>query len=374
VAATPRTRAAEVADKVAQVRDLLRREGAVAMAVGRVSNFAWLSAGGRSFIPVTGDVGAAWVVVSADRVVVCTSNIEAARLAEEELDGLDWEVQARPWWEGAPLAEVQRVVGGAGPVLADAPLPGARDAAAELARLRARLCPEEQLRAAAVGRDTAWALEDCCRAIARGDSEFAIAGRLAKECYARGIEPVVHLVAADDRVFTRRHPLPTDRRVAHYAMVVVCGMRAGLVLSATRLVHLGPVPPELRRRWEAAARVDAEMIAASRPGVTAGQVLAVAQEAYARLGFPEEWRQHHQGGLAGYASREWRAVPGGPEPLAAGQIVAWNPSVAGAKSEDTVLVRDAGPATVLTATGAWPVRGFTAHSGDAIARPEILEL
>ena len=367
-----RSRAEEAARKVARLRQLLRREGAAACVLMRVANFAWLSAGGRSFIPLTADTGAAWAVVTPERVAVVTSNIEAARLAEEELAGLGWEVLAYPWWEGSATARVRELAGDDAPVLADGPLPGARDVGGEVATLRALLGPEEQRRAAAVGRETAEALEACCRALRPGDTEFVVAGRLAQECYGRGLEPVVHLVAADERAHSRRHPLPTARRVARYAMVVVCGMRDGLVLSATRLVHFGPVGDDLRRRWEAAARVDAEMIAASRPGATAGAILAVAQQAYARAGFPDEWRYHHQGGLAGYASREWRATPGGGEVLAAGQIVAWNPSVAGAKSEDTVLIRGTGLPTVLTATGAWPTATLRTDGGDAVPRPEIL--
>lgn len=365
-------RAAEVAAKLDRLRALLDEHGAEALVLTRIANFAWASGGGRSFINIAAETGAAWAVVTPARVWVITSNIEAQRLAEEELTGLDWDVAPYPWWSDAgPGALLANLVGGAVRLLADGGVPGATDVGRRLVELRSQLSVEEQARARALGRDTGLALEDACRGLAAGDTEFAIAGRLAHECYRRGMEPVVHLVAADGRAWRRRHPLPTNAVLDRYALVGLCTLRGGLVLSASRLVHFGPPEADLLGRWEAAATVDAEMLAASRPGATAGAILATAQAAYARAGFPDEWRQHHQGGLAGYASREWRALPDGEQVLAAGQLVAWNPSVAGAKSEDTALVGSGAP-EILTETGQWPLRTIQTTGGVQVARPAIL--
>eukprot|EP00644_Phytophthora_capsici_P012101 jgi/Phyca11/15296/fgenesh1_pg.PHYCAscaffold_12_\ len=65
---------------------------------------------------------------------------------------------------------------------------------------------------------------------------------MATELWARGITPVVMLVAADERVDTIRHPLPTQKRVKNKAMLVICGLRAGLIASTTRLVYLTMTP------------------------------------------------------------------------------------------------------------------------------------
>ncbi len=369
------TRAAEAAEKASRLRGLLDAHQGDAVVLTRIPNFAWLSCGGRSFINTAAEEGAAWAVVTRERVLVITSNIEALRIREEELDGLDWEVLACDWWDGAAMAARLRQAAGAGArLLCDAGVTGATGIGPEIVALRVQLTAGEQARAAAAGRDAADALEACGCAVRRGESEFAIAGRLAAECFARGIEPLVHLVAADERIYTRRHPLPTTRVVDRYAMVVLSGMRGGLVLSCTRLVHFGPVGADLDRRWRAAARVDAEMIAATRPGVTAGQVLATARQAYAAAGFEEEWKNHHQGGLAGYGSREWRAMPDGPQVIRAGQIFAWNPSVAGAKSEDTVLCRVEGLPQILTQTPDWPGTEMQTSGGATLRRSAILIL
>jgi antitoxin VapB len=100
--------------------------------------------------------------------------------------------------------------------------------------------------------------------------------------------------------------------------------------------------------------VHADLLAASRPGTTLGTMLDIAQRSYQRQGFPDEWQHHHQGGLAGYEPREVRATPGANYVLEAGQLVAWNPTIRGAKAEETALVTAAGP-RILTRTDGWPL-------------------
>ncbi|KAG1704724.1 hypothetical protein DVH05_005653 [Phytophthora capsici] len=69
-------------------------------------------------------------------------------------------------------------------------------------------------------------------------------------------------------VDTIRHPLPMQKRVKNKAMLVICGLRAGLVASMT----LNPsIPDELLHRHEAATYVDAVLIANTRNiGTAAG--------------------------------------------------------------------------------------------------------
>jgi Xaa-Pro aminopeptidase len=88
------------------------------------------------------------------------------------------------------------------------------------------------------------------------------------------------------------------------------------------------------------------MHAATRPGATFGDVFAVAQAAYADAGFPDEWRDHHQGGSIGYQPRERVALPGDPTTIESGMAFAWNPSIAGAKAEDTIVIADGAARTV----------------------------
>ena len=65
---------------------------------------------------------------------------------------------------------------------------------------------------------------------------------------------------------------------------------------------------------------------------------------------PPWWRLHHQGGPTGYASREVIATPHTAVPIEVGQAFAWNPSITGAKSEETFVLTETGPEVVAGAT------------------------
>ena len=155
-------------------------------------------------------------------------------------------------------------------------------------------------------------------------------------------------------------------------MLVLCGRRWGLVASVTRFVHFGPLSDRLRRKQDAVAKVDATFIAASQPGARVAEIFRRAIEAYGETGYPEEWKLHHQGGAAGYEPREYVATLNSTEEVCAGQAFAWNPSITGTKSEDTIIVNEKG-CEIITAMGDWPQIPVQVE-GQLIERPAILEL
>jgi Xaa-Pro aminopeptidase len=180
---------------------------------------------------------------------------------------------------------------------------------------------------------------------------------------------MVNLVAADERVAEYRHPLPTSKTLANTLLVALTGRRHGLHASLTRMVSFGRPDDDLRARHESVTRVDAAEILASRPGRSLGEVMKKGVDQYAAEGFPDEWKLHHQGGLTGYAGREVFATAATAHALEAGNVLAWNPSITKVKSEDTVLVTDAGY-EVLTRTGEWPENDVTVDD-KSVGRPAI---
>jgi antitoxin VapB len=116
----------------------------------------------------------------------------------------------------------------------------------------------------------------------------------------------------------------------------------------------------------ACAKVDAGFITSTRPGETLGSIFERAISVYANEGYPDEWKKHHQGGAAGYEPREYLGLPGSTDVVSAGQVYAWNPSITGYKSEDTILVGENGN-EVLTEIPGWPVIDV-----EGIKRPAIL--
>ncbi len=357
----------EFESKMAAAEGLLREKGLDALVLRRVSSVAWATCGAPTYVNTASDTGVATLVILPGERHLITTRIEAPRLEMEEgLARQGWQFHVADWHGDEDL--LGRLIAGkkAG---SDLPLPGADDLGAEISQLRACLLPEEQERFRTLGRLCADAMEAAIARVQPGQRENELAAILGFEAQQRGAQPIVNLIATDERIFRYRHPLPTDKRLERYAMLVLCGRRNGLVCSITRLVHFGPLPEEVARKAAATAQIDATFINGTRPGRTLGEIFAEAQRAYADAGYADEWHLHHQGGPAGYEPRETTATPSSRLQVFAGQVYAWNPSITGTKSEDSVLV-GAQSNEVLTAIEGWPT--YTVESGGVtIERPMI---
>ncbi|RMH55014.1 MAG: M24 family metallopeptidase [Deinococcus-Thermus bacterium] len=313
-----------------RLRTWMAAQGYERFFVQQPENFAWLTGGGDNTVLTLRPV-AAWLEVTPQTVRLHSSRIEARRLREEEVGGL--EVVPYPWY-APPKAE------------------GPSDQEHDLTPLRLVLSPEEQDRYRTLGRDAAQALGESLRFADPEWSEFELAGAIAEELWSRGIQPVVLLVAGEERLFRHRHPIPKEARLGRLFMGVVCGRRHGLIANLTRLRSFGH--PQAQTLNARVCRVEARALAASRPGASLGEVLAEIQAGYQELGCPEEFENHHQGGLTGYRSREVLAAPGEATRLQVGMALAWNPSLPGAKVEDTFLLGEDGLEN-LTFDPAWPM-------------------
>lgn len=360
----------EFNEKQEKIQALLAAHELDALLLKNVSSFGWATCGGASYVNTAATDGVALLLFTPAGRYVITNNIEANRLEQEEgLKGQGWTFRVGPWHEAeqhvAELTQGLRLG-------ADTPCHGATDLSAAVAQLRATLTSEEGERFKVLSRLCAEAMDEAIRAVRPGQSEYEIAGLLAQAAEKRGAPAIVNLIATDERIYNFRHPLPTGKKLDRYAMLVLCGRRWGLVCSLTRLVHFGPLPDELQRKAEATAQVDAALIAATRPGKTLAEVFKAGVTAYGDVGFSDEWQLHHQGGPAGYEPREIVATPASPQVVSAGQVYAWNPSITGVKSEDTILIGENGN-EVLTAIKGWPLIDVTV-ADQHFLRPAILEV
>jgi len=359
----------ERAEKLTRLRALMEETKVEAIWLRRISSFAWLTAGAADHVGIADEHGIASLLVTPDKVTLLTNNIESPRLqAEEGLAGAELDWQVFPWHE--PLDPLALLPSGAR-VGADEPYPGTLNLVGPISALRSRLLPPETDRMRELGRRCGAAMTAAISQVAPGTTELQIAGLLACECYAQGVIPVLTLVGADERVFEYRHPIPTDKTLSRYAMLALGGRRHGLVASLTRFVHFGPLPKEVRQRSEAVAKVDATLIAHTRPGAHLADIFRAGVEAYSAVGYRKEWHHHHQGGTAGYEAREEKARPASASVVYEEQAYAWNPSIAGTKSEDTIIVGPAGN-EVATVTPGLPVLTMRIEQQN-IMRPAIWE-
>jgi len=351
------------------ILDLLDKHDLDALLLQRVSSFAWVTCGAASYINTASSIGGAKLLITRNSRHVITNNIEATRLEQEEqLKKQGWDFRVTPWYSSQDAANTLSKELRVG---TDWAAPGMLDLSAEIARLRTQLTPDEDLRLRMLGRLCAAAMEAAIRSIKPGQTEHEIAGILANESNQRGVQAIVNLIATDERIYLYRHPLPTSKKLDRYAMLVFCGRRGGLICSMTRLIHFGKLDIDLQRKAEAVARVDATMIGATQPGKTAGEVIKEGIAAYDREGYADEWQLHHQGGPVGYEPREFIATPRSEEPVNIGQAYAWNPSITGTKSEDTIVVGEHNQNEVVTEIDGWPMIEIEVF-GKTVRRPSIL--
>ncbi len=352
----------EIEVKHNRLRELLIRHHADGIWLQRTRNIAWLTAGADASIPADSETGAYSVFVTADKREIYSNNIEITRLrAEENFESLGFSFHEFPWHTAENPAGAHLVVDTSSLIEQD------------MQKLRLVLVEGEQERYRALGQDAAAALNEAIRAVRPGDTEFEIASRLDAACRARGGLAVVNLVATDERISKFRHPLATSKKLEKYAMVVVCMRRGGLIVSGTRLAYLGKLPAEIAEKANKCAAIDTAVMVATKPGRALSDVFADLQSAYAAQGEDDQWNYHHQGGPTGYIAREWIVSPGDTRLVQANVAFAWNPSVVGCKSEDTILVGENGFEILSDAASDWPMIDVNV-GGQIVKRPGILEI
>jgi Xaa-Pro dipeptidase len=326
-----------------RVWELMDRLGLEALLLRRSANFAWYTDGADNRVDHASPLGVADVLVTSDAEYVFTDNIEAPRMREEQTP--NFEVIEHPWY--AEEARAIRDVVGDVSLGADFPLEGASDVSEEVAPLRYVLDPETLERYRRTGADAALAVAEAADSLEPGMSEHEAAANLAAACRRRELFSSVLLVAADGRVSRYRHPIPHGGGIERRAMLVVSAERGGLYANVTKMVHFEEPDTELKRRQGACETILRRMREeATLPGRTLADAFEDCRRLYAEEGFPEEWRLHHQGGMTGYASREIIATPRTPQEIQVGQTFAWNPSITGAKAEETFVLDESGPAVI----------------------------
>lgn len=345
-------RATELNEKYARIGSFLDRNNLSAVLLSRHENIAWVTAGqvdARVAQGVETAVTSLLITRNGLRYYLAPNN-EAPRLADEEFTGLGYEPVIYPWYQNpAPLL---RELAGDTPLGSDVAVADATHL--NLAGLRAPLLAPEIDRFISLSRQTADATASVLESLTPGVTEEEMAARAAAALLERGITPTVLLMGVDNRIRKYKHAVPRSGRLDRYGTVNLCARKWGLVASITRFVHFGPVPEDLAASFTTAARIHSELLHATRSGATSGQLFEVARKAYSSAGAAGEIELHHQGGSCGYTERDWIIQPGGADTVVLPQAFAYNPSLHGAKIEDTALVKDT-EVEILTDTPTLPV-------------------
>lgn len=361
----------DVEEKHRRVIALLDESGHDAVLFGRADSIAWFTAGGDLGLDLGGEMSPALLFVNRACRCVVTDNVQSARVFEEELAGLGFQLKERAWYDEPArvvdeLAHNKRVLSDLGPRRSA----WARDVD-PLRSLRRSLTALERQRLRELGRTMARAVEATCRNFDQGETEAAVAGHLAHRLIREGVVPVDLRISSDDRLERYRQPGFKAAPIVRRATITATGRRHGLCATLSRTVSFGPVEPDFRTRHTLAMMVDATSIYFSRPGEPVSEIFRRARRIYEKFGHPHEWTLDYQGFLTGYTPREALLTPDSPMVIAPHSALCWGPSVGSCRSSDTVVVDHRGYECV-TGAQVWPLVDVSVK-GYVLPRPGVLE-
>ena len=353
----------EVQRKLVFIRSLMDQYGLSALHFRGVDWFSWITCGGNSTVILTNEIGVAEVLITLKDAWILTNKIEQQRFQEDELApevATQFKVTGFPWQDPAAIQKILTEIAGndLSKVASDRPIAKeVKYLPAELLQYRLQMQPEELIRYRKVGKLAAEAMTEAMAHAKTDWSEQQLAGAGAQALWSRGLEPTLVLVSGAERGAKYRHPLAKENQLGAMAMMVFCARGFGLYANLTRFISFAPVLAETESKFQSLRKIEADIFAELVPGKKLSAIYQAAKNAYKIQGHLEEINNHHQGGPTGYLSREKIAGPElkgqGDFEVKNGMAFAWNPSIPGAKVEDTVYLNE-NKLEILTLDKNWP--------------------
>jgi len=348
----------EVSYKLQLIRQALHEVGAAAVRLRGTDWFAWAMAGGSNTVLLAAETGVAEVLITLTDAWILTDEIEARRIQDEQLPHCSeaqlYQLFVHPWAESSKRETFVREVTIDGKILSDRPIQTESSLPQLLSQHRRVLLPTELDRYRQIGKMASEAMTEAMLQAQPDWTEYQLAGLGAQALWKRGLHPALILVAGDRRLPLYRHPLPSEEMIGRQAMMVFCARGYGLYANLTRFVTFGSLSQAEKNLHQAVRHVEAAGLNACCFGVPLSQVYGAIAQAYDEQGYSNATHEHHQGGTTGYLAREIVATSTTPNGLAANMAIAWNPSLPGAKVEDTFLLLEDNTLENLTFDPNWP--------------------
>ncbi len=329
------TRREETLLKEKRLIGLIEAQNLKGILLKKQANFSWLTGGGFNMVGIATEMGISSLLVTKEGRYLLANKIEAARMMDEEgLKDLGFELLDWEWYVDREAEMIRKIVGDLSQVGADVAFGQCRNIDGEIKKLRYALTENEVDRYLFLGEKLSESVEKVMLGIRPGDNESEVAGRIGAELWKYRIDPTGFMVAADDRIYSYRHPIPTERMIKRQLMVSVNARYKGLITTITRMLHFGRPEARFLQQFQDNLEIDFRMTEATKPGITAKVPFEVGLETYRRLGHQDEWRLHHQGGAMGYYARDIKVTSETEDLIVENQAYCWNPSISGTKTED----------------------------------------
>ncbi|KAF2957406.1 peptidase M24 [Thermotoga sp. Ku-13t] len=361
-------------ERIKTLKKLIEDEHAEALLISRCDNFAWVTFGARNYVTINSEVGSVHFLIVEDFVYILTDNIERKRIEQEELsEDIANEVEFAEYMWSKGLWDVLKSFVQGKRLLSDTGWFDSRNVSDKLKQLRLVLAEPEIETYRWIGKNCDEIFSNLMPKFSPEMTEWEVQSQITQAFVERGIEPVLVLVFGEESAQLYRHNLPRSVKVGSKLFVSVCVRKKGLILSSTRSVLFTRNETWIKQHRDN-CYVEAIALANSRPGKKLNEVFEEIKKAYASVNRPHEWFLHHQGGLAGYNAREVVANEKTDYTLRSGNVVAWNPTITGTKSEDTFLILEDGLECLsYPETSEWP--GVELQVGSiTLRRPDIVLL
>lgn len=369
--------AQEINYKIELLKKFLSENNIGGILFTQVRNVNWITAGlANNQIVLNKDIGAASLLIMKDgkKYLLC-NGAESGRLMDETLKELGYELKFFNWFESNSVkdlrGEIIKQIAGTASIGSDIDFPNTINIANKFKPLRFSFTEAEIKRYRWLGEQTTLAVAEVCKKIKPNMNEFEIEAITAAELRSRGILPTVLLTSVDGRIYKYRHALPGGEALKNYAMINVVAEKWGMPIAVTRFVFFGnKIPDDLKNKLEKTAIVNAHYQEASKVGVDVNNIWEACKLWYSEVGFNEEWKLHHQGGAIGYDDREYVIWQDNHQLIQINQPFAWNPTITGAKVEETMIVTKDG-FEVVTKSKDWPMI-IVQLNGKKYPQPSIL--
>ncbi|MEN3008967.1 M24 family metallopeptidase [Pseudothermotoga sp.] len=359
-------------ERMEALKKLIENEHAEALLISRCDNFAWATFGARNYVTINSQIGNVHFLIAEDSIYILADNIERKRIEQEELhEDIVNEVEFAEYMWSKNLWDVLKSFVHGKKFLSDTGMFDSKNISDKLRELRLVFTEIEIETYRWLGKNCDEIFSNVMPKFSPEMTEWQVQSEIAKAFIERGIEPILILVFGEESAQLYRHNLPRNVKIGRKLFVSVCVRKRGLILSSTRSILFGK-----DERWIKQHRdncyVEASALASSKPGVKLNEVFEEIKRAYIAVDKPHEWFLHHQGGLAGYNAREIIANEEEGYTLRSRNVVAWNPTITGTKSEDTFLILENGlECFSYPETSQWPAVKLQMGSC-FIDRPDIL--
>ncbi|MFN4190808.1 MAG: M24 family metallopeptidase [Pseudothermotoga sp.] len=359
-------------ERVQLLRDFVKQKGFDGLLLSRCDNFSWFTFGARNHITLNTEVGAAHIFVNNESVYIFTDNIERKRIEKEELcEDLLSEIEFGEYIWSKNMMDVLKPFITGKKIISDTGMLETTNLGDEIKPFRFVMSTVELEQYTDLGKICDEVLNRKMKELRPDMTELEVQGIMYNALAKENIEPIFVMVSGEESAKLYRHNLPRNVRLGKKVFVSICARKRGLVVSMTRSV-LFEKDQSLLDQHKQNCYVDAIAISNSRPGVRLNYVFEKIKQAYAEVGRPYEWMLHHQGGLAGYKAREIIANESTIYELKVGNVLAWNPTITGTKSEDTIALTDGGMKIISYFENSdWPCVEFKIN-GLSIKRPDLL--